>query len=322
MTNGIYILTSNGVYDQFVALLNSIDANYSQEIPICLIPYNDEIDLIEREVVTRKNIFWFKNRESIQKWESFFTELHNLYNHYPYEGLASKKTLTLNTYRKCCAFDGPFERFIYIDCDTIVFQPLDHIFKKLDEYDCVSHDFQRKTSIRKNEVTRFFEIFQGVYKSEEELANQFHCGGFWAYKKGAISDNNLEYFRQELAKGDIKIFSSTFFDDTPVLNYMNLKKGGKLYNFTVDETSQYNTGSCITSLHFEEKDHILYDRGKKLTYLHYMGIQNERLRHLCWWRKMKLPENDTLFYFADKLFKWQLRGIPYKDIFLYYRYLK
>lgn len=321
MTDGLYILTSNGVYDQFVALLNSIDANYSPDIPICLIPYNDEINLIIKAVAKRKNIFWFDNYDSIKKWERFFRDLSELYNNYPYAGLTSKKVISLNTYRKFCAFDGPFDRFIYIDCDTLVFQPLAHIFQKLEEYDCVSLDFQRKTSILKNEVSRFFEIFQNQYESESELAKQFHCSGFWAHKKGAIQNDDQEYFHQELAKGEIKIFGSPFFDETSVLNYMNLKKGLKLYNFTTDEASEYNTGSCITSLHFEEKDHILYDRGQKLTYLHYMGIKNDRFRHLSRWRSMKLPENETLFYLADKFLKWQLRGIPYKDIFLYYRFL-
>lgn len=321
MNKGIYILASNGVLNSLVALLNSIESNYSSEIPICIIPYNDQMDLIEKEIQKRKNVFLFDDPKSIGRWEAFFQKLHQLYLAYPYENLTQKKTLVLNMYRKCCAFDGPFDRFLYIDCDTLVFQPLDYLFEKLDEYDCVSHDFQRLTSIRKNEVSRFYQIFKDDYLSEAELATQFHCGGFWGYDKGKITSDDLDDFYQDMVKGDMKIFAQDFFDDTPVLNYMNLKKGLKLYNVTVDKASEYNTGSCVTSRHFEERNQIMYDRGKKLTYLHYMGIKSTSLNRLSWWKKNQLPCQEKLFKIADKLFDWQLTRIPYKTTFLHYRFL-
>ncbi len=321
MNKGLYILASNGVFDSLVALLNSIESNYRSDIPICIIPYNNEINLIEKEIKKRKNIFLFDDHKSINRWETFFHQLHQLYLAYPYENVTSKKTLILNMYRKCCAFDGPFDRFIYIDCDTLVFQSLDYIFDKLDEYDCVSHDFQRLTSIRKNEVSRFYPFFKDDYPSETELATQFHCGGFWAYDKGKITSDDLDYFYQEIAEKDITIFAQALFDDTPMLNYMNLKKGLKLYNVTLDKASEYNTGSCVTSRHFEEKDQVVYDQGKKLTYLHYMGIKSASLNRLSWWKKMHFPCQETLFRVADKVFDWQLNQIPYKKTFLHYRFM-
>ena len=321
MNKGLYILASNGVFDSLVALLNSIESNYTPDIAICIIPYNDEMDLIEKEIKNRKNVFLFDDQKSINRWENFFQKLHQLYLDYPYKNITFKKTQVLNMYRKCCAFDGPFDQFIYIDCDTLVFQPLDYLFAKLDNYDCVSHDFQRLTSIRKNEVSRFYELFKDNYQSEAELATQFHCGGFWGYEKGKITSDDLDYFYQSIAGGDLKIFAQTFFDDTPVMNYMNLKKGLNLYNVTLDKTSEYNTGSCVTSRHFEEKDQVLYDHGKKLTYLHYMGIKSASLNRLSWWKQMHFPCQETLFRAADKVFDWQLTRIPYKKTFLHYRFL-
>jgi hypothetical protein len=38
MVNGIYTLANDVVYDQLVALLNSIEANVSPNIPVCIIP--------------------------------------------------------------------------------------------------------------------------------------------------------------------------------------------------------------------------------------------------------------------------------------------
>ena len=319
MNKGIYLLANDNVYDQLVALLNSIEVNYSRHIPICIIPFDDNIELVVEETAKRENIFLFNNKNSIDKWETFINNFHDLYYNYPDQGLFKKRTEVLSMHRKYCAFDGCFDEFIYLDIDTLVFQSLDHVFTKLKEYDFVVHDFQRTTSIRLNEVSYFFEVFKEIYESENALSHRFHCGGFWASKRGVIDEKDLEYFLHELANGDIKIFQ-TWLSEQTKLNYMTLKKGLTLYNFTLDD-SEYNTGVCITSPHFEEKNHILYDHGKKLTYLHYMGIKNKRLRKLCEWQKIKLPYKNKLIYIADKLFKWQIRSIPYKNIFLYYRFM-
>lgn len=320
MMKGIYLLANDKVYDQLIALLNSIEVNYSPDIPVCIIPFNDQLDLIKQELGKRKNLFLFEDRASIDRWEKFITEFNDLYEKYPHEGVSEKKTEILTMHRKYCAFDGPFEKFIYLDLDTLVFQSLEHVFSKLDEYDFVVHDYQRTTAIRLKEVDYFYEVFNDVYKSKEALANRFHCGGFWASKRGAIAQNDLDYFLKELANGDIKIFRS-WLSEQIKLTYMTLKKNLSLYNFTLDESSDFNTGVCVTSPHFQEKNHLLYDKGKKLTYLHYMGIKNERLRRLCEWEKLNLPFKDQLVYFVDKLYKWQIRSIPYKEIFLYYRFM-
>ena len=48
MSEGIYILANDYVYDHLIALLNSIEANAAKEIPICIIPYDDNIKLFVR----------------------------------------------------------------------------------------------------------------------------------------------------------------------------------------------------------------------------------------------------------------------------------
>ena len=320
MNCGIYLLANDNVYDQLVALLNSIEANYKKDIPVCIIPFNDRLKLIKKEVNQRENLLLFEDQASLQKWENFIEKWHKLYKSY-FSDIGNKRKInTINMHRRYCAFDGPFDRFVYIDCDTLIFQSLDHAFLKLDEYDFIVHDFQRETSLRRKEVSHFFEVFKEDYESEDALYKKFHCSGFWGSQKGAIQEKDLEYFLEELANGDIKIFQ-TWLSEQLILNYMMLKKGLKLYNFTLDKSSDYNTGVCITSPHFEDQNHVLYDKGKKLTYLHYMGIKNERFQRLCQWQKMNLPYKNYFLPLADKLLKWQIGSIPYKDIFLYYRFL-
>ncbi|MBD1840085.1 sugar transferase [Coleofasciculus sp. FACHB-64] len=320
MKNGIYLLANDNVYDQVVALLNSIKSNYSQDIPVCIIPFNKNIDLIEKEIVKRKNVFLFENKNSIEKWVNFITEVHQIYYGRLSE-IKSKKTQVLNMHKKYCAFDGPFENFIYIDSDTLVFQPLDHIFSKLEEYDFVVHDFQRKTAIKKGTVSNFFEVFKNVHESESALANRIHCSGFWASKQNLINEKDLDGFIKGLANDEVKIFGE-WLSEQRILNYMTLKKQFNLYNFTLDEKSEYKTGVCVTSPHFEDKNHILYDQEKKLTYLHYMGVKNDRFERLCQVAKLNLPFKNIYIKLADKFLDWKISSIPYKNVFLYYRFLQ
>lgn len=321
MQQGIYVVANNNVYDQLVALLNSIEANYSRDIPVCVIPYNNDIDLVEKEIFKRDNVFLFENQEIIEKWERFVTRVQALYYDYPSElGSKKKKAQKVQHSRKYCAFDGEFDKFIFIDCDTLVFRPLDHIFQKLDDYDFVVHDFQRKTSGNKNTINNFIEVFEKSYSSKNDLARYFHCSGFWGAKRGAITEQDLEAFFQDLASGEIRIFRDVLSEQR-LLNYMTLKKLFKPYNLTLGSDSEYCTGVCVTSKHFEEKQHVLYDKGRRLTYLHYMGVSNELFSQLCEWQKSKIPFKNTLLPITDKLLNRKIGSIPYKDVFVHYRFL-
>ncbi|MFO7029254.1 hypothetical protein B9T07_04150 [Limnospira fusiformis CCALA 023] len=44
MMDGICTLANDKVYDQLVALLNSIEANQGADMPVCIYPYNDNIE--------------------------------------------------------------------------------------------------------------------------------------------------------------------------------------------------------------------------------------------------------------------------------------
>src|SRR6476469_10634008 len=124
MKLGIYTLANDNVYDQLVAFLNSVDANYSKDIPICVIPFNDNTELVEKEVARRKNVSLFADIKSIQKWENFISSFNKLYEEYPLVGVNQKKTEVLTLHIKYCAFDGESEKFIFFDVDNLVLQLL------------------------------------------------------------------------------------------------------------------------------------------------------------------------------------------------------
>ncbi|BCX09192.1 MAG: hypothetical protein KatS3mg066_3051 [Fischerella sp.] len=74
-TVGIYTLANDAVYDQLVALLNSIERNISPDIPVCIIPYNQQLKLITEEIKSRPNVSLFENWESIQRWDNFVNQV-------------------------------------------------------------------------------------------------------------------------------------------------------------------------------------------------------------------------------------------------------
>ncbi len=69
MEKGIYLLANDVVCDQLIALINSINVNYSPDIPICIIPFNEQVALIKEVIGKRKNTFLFEDRKSIDKWD-------------------------------------------------------------------------------------------------------------------------------------------------------------------------------------------------------------------------------------------------------------
>ena len=50
----------------------------------------------------------------------------------------------MGMHRRFCCFDGPFDRFIYLDADILAMNRLDLLFESLDNHDFVTYDFQYK----------------------------------------------------------------------------------------------------------------------------------------------------------------------------------
>lgn len=80
-----------------------------------------------------------------------------------------------------------------------------------------------------------------------------------------------------------------------------MRSGLAIYNFALQLRDSGATGCSVTSKHFEERDHILYDKGNRLTYLHYIGVPPHITQAVCAGENIEFP---------------------YRDLFLYYRYLR
>ncbi len=286
--NGICTLGNDRVYDQLVALLNSIEVILGTETPVCIYPFDEQTKRLAAEIAKRPNVFLYENKESIERWDRFMAEASPA-------SMNRSKYRIYGGHRRFCAFDGPFDKFVYMDADTLLMNSLDPIFQKLDEYDCIVYDFQfnQPEYVYNIKSPKLLKVFP-----QERLHNEIFCSGFYASKKGFFQKDKTEWLLEQLKAGEAEILFPT--GDQPVVNYMFMKSGLSVYNLAHHLPDSEKTGCCVTSKHFEERDKILYDKGNRLTYIHYIGVAPRVTEAVC---------------------AGQNLDFPYRDLFLHYRYL-
>ncbi|GCA83362.1 hypothetical protein MiHa_01323 [Microcystis aeruginosa NIES-2522] len=296
--DGICTLANDRVYDQLIALLNSIEVNGGKDLPVCVYPYDDNTERIKAEIAQRPNVQLFDNQEIIERWDNFAKSAWDSHPTAKERWLkaGSKGYHRFGTHRRYCAFDGPFDRFIYMDGDTLLMSPLDQVFAQLDNYDCVVYDFQHKDITHIYEVTspKLLEIFP-----QERLNQEIFCSGFYGSKKGLFDEERRNWLIEQLRAGEAEILYPMAPDQT-IVNYMMMRSNFSIYNLALQLPKEERTGCCVTSPHFQALDNILYDHDKRLTYLHYIGLSSSLFTRLC--------SGENLDF-------------PYRDIFLHYRYL-
>lgn len=300
MTDGIYTLANDVVYDQLVALLNSIEVNVSPEFPVCIIPYDDRLDRIQTLVQSRSNVELLSDREIISRWEEFATEIWQThpeaFRDWQQKGISGVNRLGMH--RRFCAFDeqSPFERFIYFDGDVLVLNAVDFIFEQLKTEDFVVYDFQYKdpTHVYNIQSDKLLTIF-----SEDQIKSEIFCAGFYASKRGLFPQAQRDWLLEKLKSGEAEILYPNGPDQS-ILNYMTMRSRSPAYNFSLHLPADRKTGCSVTSGHFQQRDNLLYDKRARLTYLHYIGISSKMFAKVCQGENIEFP---------------------YRDIFLHYRYL-
>lgn len=112
--DGICTLANDKVYDQLVALLNSIEANQGPDMPVCIYPYNDNIERITAEVARRPQVQIYSDRQSMERWDQFFKDVWDAHPNAHQRRLEKGFVpyYRFGHHRPFCAFDGPFDRLL------------------------------------------------------------------------------------------------------------------------------------------------------------------------------------------------------------------
>ena len=296
MDCGIYTLANDKVIDQLIALLNSIEKN-SPDYPVCVIPYDQNIDQLKSVIEQRsEQVSLFQEQVAIDRWEDFASKIWQAHPtaSAKWEGRGVQGVNRMGMHRRFCAFDGPFDNYVYLDADTLVLDRLDAVFEPLREWDWVVYDFQYK------DLTLVFDIGSPRLRTlftAEQLSNIF-CAGMYASRKNIFTSEQLDWLLGQLqTEADVLYINGP---DQSIVNYMVLKLGLSVFNLARQLPTKERTGCCVTSSHFEREGDALYDHGNRLTYLHYIGLSSKYFARLC--------QGENLDF-------------PYRDIFLHYRYL-
>ncbi|MGE5659015.1 MAG: Npun_R2821/Npun_R2822 family protein [Actinomycetota bacterium] len=255
MKRGIYIVANDRVVENATALLNSIRL-YNQTVPIFLIPFNDRYQQVAAILANLHGVQLFPNLEFLAQFTKKIADIFD------------RNFLALpNKMRKLTVWFGPLDEFLYIDTDIIVFEDIILNLEQLSSVDFLCCDYHHAGEKLRNIFSPLVRK-QNIF-TEEQLQDVFNSG-FWGSRKGLITEQQLYDILRECSQHREYFDFTQNVTDQPLLNYIVLKLISRRCNLV--RTREGEPGSWAGSKHFQELDHILYDRGKRLKYLHWAGI--------------------------------------------------
>jgi hypothetical protein len=255
MNRGIYIVANDQVIESSIALVNSIGL-YNSQVPIFLIPFDENYQQVVAALSSRYNVQLFPNLEFV---EQFTREIGEIFD---------RNFLALpNKMRKLAVWFGPLDEFLYIDTDIIVFEDIAANLNKLSEVDFFCCDYHHLSEKLRNVFSSVIQE-QHIF-TDSELQDVFNSG-FWASRKGTISESQMYAVLRECAQHREYFDFTQNVTDQPILNYLILKLIPKRCNLV--KATESEPGSWAGSKHFQEIDYVLYDKGKRLKYIHWAGI--------------------------------------------------
>lgn len=257
MKRGIYITANDRVIDQAIALLKSIRA-YDAETPVILIPYDEHYQIVAE---TLENQFGVTVYEDLAFIERLSRRLQQTFG----EEFFARP----NQFRKQACWFGPFDQFLYIDTDIVVFEKIANVLDYLTDYDFICNDYQHAGGIANVFSPKVIE--SGVF-SPTECQEIFNCG-FWGAKKGLVTEADLYQVFAECAAHPEYFDFSQKTSDQPIINYMVLKRIPKRFNLV--RGTDKAPGNWAGSPHFVRKgDHLVDAKvNQPLQYLHWAGFR-------------------------------------------------
>ncbi|MFW9264050.1 Npun_R2821/Npun_R2822 family protein [Nostoc sp. CALU 546] len=303
-TFGIYTLANDVVFDQLVALLNSIEVNVSADIPICIIPYDERLDLVRQEVNARKNVILFDNWEVIQRWEEFAHQVWAAHSRQQDTKLSHSSWYKSHLQRKFVAFEGIFDKFVFYDGDSLAMKPLNNVIDKLETSDFVFDDWEHLKDRPVAALNISVIEKTGLY-TEADIRPKLHCSSFFGSKRGLFTVKEIETMKELLiTHREVEwINGYGWWDDAFLFNYMTLRCDRPLFNFTLSPNGEDRTGNCANADPFVNINNVLYNQDglKPIHRIHYMSYSARDFAHLSQGKEV---------------------NICYANEFLYYRFLK
>ncbi|MEL6222776.1 MAG: Npun_R2821/Npun_R2822 family protein [Cyanobacteria bacterium J06627_8] len=260
MNRGIYIMANDSFADYAIALMNSI-RRFDPDTPVVLIPYDDHYQEVARILADQFGVSVYDPLDFIM---DLSVRLRDVFG--------DRFFARPNQFRKQACWFGPFDEFIYIDTDIVVFEKIADNLNYLAEHDFICCDYQHSGGIAN--VFTPTVLSEGVFQAHE-MQDIFN-GGFWGSRKGVITEMNLYETFQECAAHPEYFDFSQKTSDQPIINYMVLKRIKQRFNIV--RRSGGAPGNWAGSPQFVRQGNGLIDPnrgGQPLQYLHWAGFRIE-----------------------------------------------
>lgn len=297
---GIYTLANDTVYDQLIALLNSIRRNIGSEIPICVIPYNERLTQVKSGIKSQSNVTLFNDFSVLQRWDNFISDVWDAHAR-----AKAPKHLRPHWYkgfvhRKFAAFEGKFERFVFFDADSLAMKPIDDVFERLNVVDLVFNDWEHSKRGNSPEVLPE-ELAKKLKCPVEKIYPQLHCDSFFGSKYGLFNAETLAQLKKFLIdeQGIQCIQDRCWWSSSALFNIMTLKENFSFFNFTQSPNKQERTGNCADADPFVNLDGVLYNEQglKPIHRIHYMNYPSIDFTRLCQGEAVDIRYANTFLYY-------------------------
>jgi hypothetical protein len=263
-------------------------------MPICLIPFNDEISEIKNKFIDSNTIII--SASLIDTWRVKTSKIFSILE----EDSDCKWSSAGLPIRNCPGFfyrylvfslEAPFEEFICLDADIVVQEDLSFMFDKLSQHDLVVYDY---SYIHKG--NHIYNTSRGNFGFDlEDLYKRSFCAGVFVSKKNSSFDKYFENFLGHILRGYLPLLWSTAVDQS-ILNLLTYLQGFKVFNFGLELNPTERTGVCALT----EENRIFikgkyYERGILMPFIHYIS------HNLCNFKKDSVSE-----YPLKKAYKYYL----------------
>ena len=285
---GVYFLANDAILDLTIAFLNSFRLS-NPVLPLCLIPFGNDIDEL-RKLSKIYDFSIYENLSSLQRCDKIALKFFD----WP-----------CGHFRKLCCFDGPFEEFIYIDCDTVVLRDVYFVFQYLDYFDFV---FSHSDSPGLRQWVWKDTICVSGLLNERQIALSANTGFFCA-RKGGLSLDGAEAISNNLE--DILPHLCRVCGEQPFLNYLIVTSNQRytsLAKLHADTDEAWNL-----PLERWAGERYLHRKNEDVLLVHWAG---------CW---SASPRDKAIYAFLSKFgIKLCSTGVrlmmPHKKLWKYYRY--
>jgi hypothetical protein len=196
-TKGVYFVANDRVIEMTIAFLNSF-RKYNPEIPLCLIPFRNDLDQL-RKLQSKYKFIIYNDHDFLTFCDEISIQFHGK---------------IMGHYRKLAIWQGPFDEFVYIDIDMLVLKNIDFVYQILNYYDFI-------TSWSNLASTEKWVWKESIYESNvlnQEQIKYAANTGFIVSKKTAITPDDI---KAKLASAlQLKKYMELRCIDQPLINYL------------------------------------------------------------------------------------------------------